>query len=71
MFLIRGMLFGLWLVAASWKAEVMVLLEYGEAIRGWHDQTTEHKQTGSSTRLLRPHSHYKLSQAFWFHQSIS
>lgn len=23
----------------------MLLLECGEAIRGWHDQTTEHKQT--------------------------
>lgn len=38
------MWFGLWRVKASWKAEVMVLLEYGEAIRGWHDHTTEHKQ---------------------------
>lgn len=35
---------------ASWKAYIMVQLEYGEAIGGWHDHATEHNH--SSNRLL-------------------
>lgn len=44
MFLITVMRF--WVVVSGGQLEGWGNMEeYGEAIRGWHDQTTEHKQT--------------------------